>query len=141
VRRAPALATALGIVLAGCGNSAKREATSLAEAVDRFRQAGGASSQAQAAAVAAVPCTDDRVCDAKRACVEAIDPTSQALALKDEVTLKLADLQAGRLSPDAPEAQALPGKLDDASRLLREGHTKMEACETKLTDLRVTYAF
>jgi len=132
---------ALGIVLGGCGNSAKREATSLAEAVDRFRQASGASSQAQAAAVAAVPCSDDRVCEAKRACLEAIGPTGQALALKDEVSSKLADIEAARLSPNAPEAQALPGKLDDASRLLQEGHAKMGACETKLTDLRVTYAF
>ena len=126
--------------LAGC-NSAKHEAVALADAVDLFRHATGAASAVQAAAVDAVPCSDERVCDAKRVCVQAIDATARALALKDDVGLKLADIEAGRLTPDAPEAQALPGKLDEASRLLREGHGAMETCETKLTDLRVTYAF
>jgi hypothetical protein len=129
------------VLCIACGSPAKREAMALADAVDRFRHANGASSVAQAAAVAAVPCSDSGVCDARNACVQAVDPTARALALKDEVTLKLADLEAARLSPDSPEAQALPAKLEDASRLLREGHAKMGACETKLTDLRVTYAF
>jgi soluble cytochrome b562 len=124
-----------------CTNSPKREATALADAVDRFRNANGAAVAAQAAAVTAVACTDARVCEARHACVDAVDPTARALALKDEVTLKLADIESAKLSPEAPEAQELPGKLDEASRLLQEGHTKMQACETKLTDLRVTYAF
>jgi hypothetical protein len=35
----------------------------------------------------------------------------------------------------------LPAKLDDASRLLREGHEKIAECDWKLAELRVTYAF
>jgi len=35
----------------------------------------------------------------------------------------------------------LPAKLEEATRLLREGHKKMDECDTKLTDLRVAYAF
>ena len=39
----------------------------------------------------AIACTDERVCEAKRVCMEALDPTARALALKDEVGVKLAD--------------------------------------------------
>jgi hypothetical protein len=125
--------------LGACTGGAKREASALSDAVDRFRHATGPASTTEAAAVAAVECSDAQVCEAKRACVAAIDPTARALALKDEVGARLADVEAARLTPDSAEAQALPGKLDDASRLLREGHEKMEICERRLTDLRVTY--
>jgi hypothetical protein len=77
------------------------------------------------------------VCDAKRACLAAIQPTAQALALKEEVAARIEDLQSKRLSPDSPEAQALPGKLDLAARLLSEGRAKMPECEKKLADLRL----
>jgi hypothetical protein len=33
----------------------------------------------------------------------------------------------------------LPRKLDDAERLLKEGHAKMEDCEKALADLRVRF--
>jgi hypothetical protein len=139
--RAKSLVVVL-VTLAACTGSGKREAAALTEVVDRFRAtSGGASGAAQADAVRATPCSDDRVCDAKRTCVAAVDPTAKALALKNEVAQKLADIEAARLAPDAPEAQALPQKLDDASRLLREGHDKMEQCDTKLTDLRLAYGF
>jgi hypothetical protein len=125
-------------VMAACTGSAKREAAALTEAVDRFSRV---SSAAQVQAVDAVSCTDERVCEAKRVCMEALDPTARALALKDEVGLKLADIEAARLSPDAAAAQELPGKLDEASRLLREGHAKMHECDAKLTDLKLAYGF
>jgi hypothetical protein len=127
------------LALAGCAGPGKREAAALTEAVDRFRDANDASRSAKADALAAVPCSDARVCDAKQACVAAIEPTARALALKDEVARKLADLEAARLAPDSSEAQALPLKLDEASRLLREGHKKMDECDTKLAELRVAY--
>ncbi len=125
-------------LLACDGGSAKREAAALTEAVDRFSKVSG---QAQAKAVDDVSCTDERVCEAKRACVAAIDPTARALALKDEVAAKLADIEAARLAPDAAAAEELPGKLDAATRSLREGHSKMHECDTKLTDLKLTYGF
>jgi hypothetical protein len=122
--------------LSACTGSAKREAAALTEAVDRFSRV---SSAAQVQAVDAVACTDERVCEAKRVCMEALDPTARALTLKDEVGRKLADLEAARLAPDSAVAAELPGKLDEASRLLREGHAKMKDCDAKLTDLRITY--
>jgi hypothetical protein len=135
-----ALCVLAGGVLPACtGGGAKHEASTLSDAVDRFRRATGAASTPAATAVAAVECTDAQVCEAKAACVAAIDPTARALALKDEVGARLADIEAARVTPDSPEAQALPRKLDDASRLLREGHEKMELCERRLTDLRIAY--
>jgi hypothetical protein len=130
---------ALAVSLLACGNGAKREAAGLTEAVDRFRHASGASSTPAAQAVDAFACSDPKVCVAKQACVAAIDPTAKALALKDEVGARLADIEAGKIGPDSPEAQALPGQLDDASRLLREGHEKMDDCERRLADLRLAY--
>ena len=122
--------------VAACGNSARREATGLTTAVDRYRHASdGPSREAQGQAVAAVACTDARVCDAKQACLAAIEPTTRALALKDEVTLRLGDLENKRLDPGSPEAQALPGKLDEASRLLKDARTKMTTCDAKLAEL------
>jgi hypothetical protein len=133
--------TVLPLVLAaaGCAAPARREAGSLLAAVDRYQRADNASKAALVQAVAAVACSDQGVCDAKRACLDAIEPTAQALALKDEVSARVDDLQAKRLAPDAPEAQALPGKLDLATKLLGEGRSKMPACEKKLADLRVAY--
>jgi hypothetical protein len=124
-----------GLLSTACHGSAKREASALAAAVDRFRRADNASKPAQAQTVAAVTCSDQRVCDAKQACLAAIDPTSRALALKDEVARRVVDIQDKRLSPTSPEAQALPGKLDEAEILLREGRTRMPVCEKRLADL------
>ena len=135
----PSLAAAL---LVACTGAGKHEAAALTDAVDRFRAANSeASRTATVESLTALACSDAKVCDAKRTCVEAIEPTAMALSLKDQVTLKLGDLEAARLAPDASEAQALPAKLDEASRLLREGHKKMDECDTKLTDLRVTFGF
>ena len=101
------------MALVACNSgSAKHEAAALSEAVDRFSRVSG---QSQAKAVDDLPCSDERVCVAKRVCTEAIDPTARALALKDEVAAKLADIEAARLAPDAAVAEELPGKLDEAA--------------------------
>jgi hypothetical protein len=126
-------------VLAACTAAGKRETVALTSAVDGFLHASGPTAIAQAQAVGTVACTDDRVCAAKKICVDAIDPTARAMSLKDEVSQRLADIEAAKLAPNSPEASALPAKLDDASRLLREGHDKMQACEKSLADLAVAY--
>jgi hypothetical protein len=123
--------------LLACSASGKREAASLLAAMDLYDRADDSSKAAQAQAVAGVACSAATVCEAKRACLAAITPTAQALALKDEVSARVNDLQAKRLAPDSPEAQALPGKLDLATKLLNEGRAKMPECEKKLTDLRL----
>jgi hypothetical protein len=137
--RVALLAVALASTLSACGGAAKRETASLAAAVDRYRSADGASRAARAEGIAAVVCTDARVCDTKQTCLAAIDATGRALALKDEVASRLVDIEQKRLAPDAPEAAALPGKLDEAERLLGEGRAKMASCEKGLTDLRTQY--
>ncbi len=144
VARAPlaCMVRPLAVVLAlagalGCTSSAKREAASLLVAMDRYQREGNATKVTDAQAVAAVACTDGRVCETKRVCLAAIEPTARALALKDEVSARVDDLQAKRLAPDSPEAQALPGKLDLATKLLNEGRSNMPLCERKLADLRV----
>jgi exonuclease VII small subunit len=136
VRRSALLAV---ILLAACEASAKREATSLDEAVDQYRRAEGSSREAASAAVGALSCSAPDVCDAKKACVDAIGPTTRALALKEEVARVLDAMQrdAGTLEPDG--ARDLPAKLDEATALLREGREKMGDCERKLGDLRARY--
>jgi hypothetical protein len=132
----PIVAT-LAVSLAACTGAGKREAASLTEAVDRYRRADDASKEAEGRAVAAVTCTDDRVCATKAACMAAIEPTTRALALKNEVVGRLADLEQKRMAPDSPEALALPGKLDDAERLLKDGRARMAVCDTKLAELHI----
>jgi hypothetical protein len=122
-----------------CSGPGKREATTLVDAVDRYRRADDASKETQGKAVAAVACTDSRVCDAKQACLAAIEPTTRALALKDEVARLLVELEQKRLAPDSPDAEALPGKLDEAERLLKDGRAAMARCDARLTDLRVDF--
>jgi ABC-type molybdate transport system ATPase subunit len=129
----------LGITLAACSNQAKREAAILMAAVDGFRRADGASKAALAAKVARVACTDEKVCAAKRACVEAIDPTARALALKEEVATSVSDIERKRVAPESPEARALPAKLDEAERLLNEGRLKMSACDRGLAELQLQH--
>jgi hypothetical protein len=135
----PKFALVAVAALVACAGSAKREASILVAAVDRYRRADSVSKTAEAQRVAAVACTDAKVCGAKRACLAALDPTARALALKDEVARRVTDLQEKRLAPDSPEAEALPGKLDEAEKLLREGRAKMPDCEKLLTDLQMDY--
>ena len=132
----PAVTVTFAFALA-CGGSAKREASALSDAVDRYRRASPSTSAAEGAAVGAVACTDAQVCDAKRACVAAAEATERAVVLKEEVSLRLADIEGARLAPNSAEAQALPAKLDEASRLLHEGRTNMDDCDKRLTDLLV----
>jgi hypothetical protein len=130
----------LAPLLVSCTGAGKHEAASLVNAVDAFRHAPGGSAKAQRAkAVSDVPCSDTKVCDAKQACVAAIEPTVRALALKDEVAARVADIEKGTLAKDSPEAQALPGKLDEAEKLLTDGRARMQACDAKLTDLHIDF--
>ncbi|HTQ45382.1 MAG TPA: hypothetical protein VMI75_21640 [Polyangiaceae bacterium] len=120
-----------------CTATAKREADTLASAVEAYRRTEGPMKPARARAVSEVSCSDARVCDAKALCVAAVDATTQALALKDEVAARVGDIEHGTLDRTSPEAQALPGKLDEAERLLKEGRDKMRACDEKLAKLRL----
>ena len=131
--------SAVVTAVVGCAGSGRRETSALAVAVDLYRRADDASRAQRVAAIAKVDCSDPAVCQAKGACLAAAEPTARALALKTEVTLRLADIEGHRLAPDDPEAQALPDKLDEASRLLVAGRAKMTECEKALADLRLKY--
>jgi len=129
----------LSTIVSSCDGAAKRETSALYEAVDRYRVADDAAKLVRGQAVAAVECTVAPVCDAKRICLAAIDPTTRALRLKDEVALRVADVEHNRLDPTSPEARGLSGELDEAARLLESGRQKMTECERRLADLRVTH--
>ncbi len=133
-----ALAFAALVVAPGCTGAGKREAAALSGAVDAYRRAPpGATRAERGRAVGDVACSAPRVCEARAACVAAIDPTLRALSLKEEVASRLADVEKGALARDAPEAAALPGKLDEAERLLVEGRAKLAVCDDRLRDLDV----
>lgn len=124
-------------LLVSCSGSAKREASILIAAVDAFRRAESQQKEAEAKRVAAVACTDDRVCEAKRACVSALEPTAQALILKEQVERSVASIEGKTLALDSPEARGLPAKLDEAQRLLSDGRAKMAACDRRLAELQL----
>jgi hypothetical protein len=129
----------LAVAIAACGRSAKNEAAALANVVDRCRKAGAASRANEVKNVQDFPCTVDDVCAAKRSCAEGLARTAEALAIKDRVAQRLDDIEAKRLAPDDPEAEALPGQLDTATRLLGQGRVNMTICDTRLAELSVKY--
>ena len=126
-------------LLLACTGPAKGEAAALVHAVDAYRRAPAEAKGQRGKAVGDVLCSDAKVCEAKAACVAAIDPTVRALVLKDEVAARVADLEKGALAPDSPEARALPGKLDEAEKLLQDGRAKMATCDARLTDLHIDF--
>ena len=139
-RRALALWVAAVAAAAGCTSGAgRRETAALLNAVDGYRNAAVAAKGARAQAVGAVACSEASVCEARKVCVDAMEPTTRALALKDEVAARLADIEGHRLPPDDPQAAVLPAKLDEAQHLLESGRAKMTDCERRLADLRVQY--
>ena len=125
--------------LACQGGAAKRESAALTEAVDRYRNADDAAKSERAQAVLALACTDATVCDVKRVCMAAIEPTTKALELKNEVAQRLNDVDQKKLPADSPEVAALPEKLDEATRMLQDGRTKMADCDKRLAELRVQF--
>jgi|ERR1700722_4857668 hypothetical protein len=125
----------MAVLAAGCTDAARHETQALVDAVDAYRRADPASKAGRGLAVADVACTDPHVCEAKQACVAAIEPTTQALAIKAEVTARVGDIEKGTLAPDSGVAQALPGKLDEAERLIKDGREKMRACDAQLAAL------
>jgi hypothetical protein len=126
-------------IVCACTSPGRSEATALTDAVDRYRRADDRDREGMARVVAAVSCTEPRVCDAKTSCLAAIEPTNRAYALKAEVELRLDDIEKKRLDPDSPEAAALPGKLDEAKRLIEEARANMALCDRKLAELRLTF--
>ena len=138
-RRLLALTLLLAAPLSGACASGKHEAASLVTAVDAYRHASGPDKVNLAKGVEIIACSVDKVCAAKTACVAAIEPTVKAIQIKDEVAARVADIEKGKLAPDSPEAKALPGKLDDAEKLLKDGREKMGACDARLTDLHVDF--
>ncbi len=127
----------------GCDGPAKREARELLGTVDQYRKADGQARSDRAQAVVAVACTDGEVCAAKQACLGAISPTVRALALKDEVSAGISAMEAQRAAGGdgsvPADAAGLATKLDEAEKLLKEGHANMEGCEKALAGLRVKY--
>src|SRR5579872_5850167 len=95
---------AMGLVAAlvsGCQSAGRGQAAALDDALDRYRRAVGPERESASRALADVPCTSPDVCAAKETCLAAVDSTTRALALKDEVALAVGDLQAKRMAPDA----------------------------------------
>jgi hypothetical protein len=115
------------------------EARTLVTAVDAYRGAENPDKANASKAVHDAACTARDVCEAKTACIAAIDPMVQALALSSEAQKGLDDLEAKRLAPDDPRARALPQKAEDAETLIAKSHDAMPACEEKIVALRVKY--
>ncbi|WP_394821332.1 hypothetical protein [Pendulispora albinea] len=141
-RTVPVVAWLGGIALASlpaCTNAGKAEAESLSTAIERYRTADNALKGSMAEALDKTPCTVTDVCETKRLCVAVSDPTARGLALKNEVERGLASVHTGKLAPDAPEARALPDKLDEAARLLERGHAALSECDDKLRAMKRHY--
>jgi hypothetical protein len=136
--RAASGAVLLACTLVAC-SPGKQEAASLIASVDRFHRAENNEKPERSKAIGSVACTEAEVCEAKKLCLAATKATGDALDLKAEVERGLVDLEHGKLSPGDDAAAALPGKLDQAERMLGEGHAAMPACDQRILALRARY--
>jgi hypothetical protein len=125
--------------VSACASVGKRETASLVAAVERFETVAPSAKPGAADVVRSSPSSDAEVGDAKRACVEGVDATMEALALKSEVEKRLAELEHDAALPTDPQMQELPSKLDKSETLLKQGRGRMKECDTKVTALRVKY--
>ena len=123
-------------VLAGCDSAERRDAASVVTAVARFRSADNASTPAMVEALKATPCTALDVCKTRDDCVATGEATAKARRLKTEVEQGLVALEKGTLAKDSPEAQELPRKLDEAERLLKQGHEGLAKCDEQVQALK-----
>jgi len=129
----------LCLALSACASVGKRETASLVAAVERFETVDPSAKRGAADSVRASPSSDAEVSDAKRVCVEAVDATIEALALKAEVETRLGELERDAAAPTDPAMQELPAKLDKSEALLRQGRDAMKACDAKVAALRMKY--
>jgi hypothetical protein len=138
VKRAPLFLVGL-TALAACASTGKREAASLVAAVERFESVDPSAKTGAADVLRGAPSSDPEVSDAKASCLDGVDHTLRALALKAEVEAKLAELEHDAAPASDPAMQALPAKLDQSEALLKEGRSKMKECDSKVTALRMKY--
>ena len=129
------------LALAACDGAERRDAEVVVAAVTRFRTADHASTPAMVEALKATPCTAPEVCKTRDDCARTGESTAKALRLKAEVEKGLAALEQGTIAKDSPEAKALPQKLDDAERLLKEGHEGLAACDEQVQALKRKHRF
>ena len=138
VRRVVRAGLLLSLSLVSC-SSTKQEAASLVAAVDRFHKAENADKPEREKAIAQVVCSDADVCDAKRVCDASAKASASGLLLKVEVEKGLAALEKGTLAKTDDAAKGLSDKLDEAGKLLAEGHAQMPACDQRILALRGRY--
>jgi hypothetical protein len=125
--------------LAACASAGKRETALLGAAVERFETVDPSAKTGAADVVRSAPSSDAEVRDAKASCVEGVDDTLQALALKAEVENKLSEVERDAAPATDPAMQALPAKLDQSEALLKQGRDALKKCDTKVTALRMKY--
>ena len=87
----------------------------------------------------AVKCSAVDVCQARDACLASAEATAKALRLKSEVEQGLLAIEKDAMPHDAPEARALPLKLDEAESLLKEGFAALPACDDQVMALKRKY--
>ena len=127
------------VVLLGCTPAGKAEADALVRTMERFRRAENRDKPEAIHEVRKTRCSAPDVCAARKECLAYAESTAQALKLKQEVELALVAVESGAMPKDSEEAKALPGKLDQAEKLLKEGFGHLQPCDDALMALRRTY--
>lgn len=131
-----------GVLAAGgcnLGGGQKQEAAQVVEAMSRFRKADNRAKPSTVEALRAVKCSAADVCKARDACLASAEATAKALRLKSEVEQGLAEVEKGVVARESADAKALPGKLDEAEALLKEGFAALPGCDDQLMALKRRY--
>ena len=128
----------LALFVIACSHD-KQEAGALLHAIEQYRSAPDELKVDRVADITAVVCTASDVCDSKAECLKMAELTAKALAIKVQAQRTLAAIQDGHETPNDPNVKGLPDQLDEASKLLDQGHAELQPCEEKLTGLRIKY--
>lgn len=131
-----ALVLVLGAVSIACDGAERRDAEGVVLSVTRLRGADFAATPAMVEALRATPCVAVDVCKAREVCLAAGDDVTKGLRLKSEVESGLVSLEKGTLRREAPEARALPQKLEEAEALIQRGRAALPACDEHVQALK-----
>ena len=128
-------ALAAPLTVLACDGPDRRDAERIVSLVGRIRSVEGSMTPTALAELKAAPCNLIEVCRTRDACLVSLEATSKALTLKSEVEIGVTAMELGKLQRESPEAKELAKKLDEASRLLDEGHERLPACDESLQGL------
>lgn len=122
------------LLLTGCPDSSRAEASSLLRLVDDLRSAPNDAKRVPLDRLRAAPCTAAEVCAVRDACADAFSHHVRATDITAEIRMRM---EPGPAPLSGADRDDLTRKLLEANIELEQGQELMAACDSRVTDLRI----